>query len=122
MFNNVNSHCYSTHISHLDFQVVIEAVDDGTPQQVSQTTLIISVIRNPSSPQFQASSYEETIGEYDAIGSLVVKVQALDEDGSHVRIFLLLTCCQLAISPVWSFTVMKETIGQSCEIFVSTLL
>ena len=64
-------------------QVMIAAVDQGTPSLRSEKTftLTVNVERNENTPEFtQNGIYEETIDETIREGSDVVKVEVEDED------------------------------------------
>ena len=59
----------------------VTAYDSLSPSKVATSTVIITVIRNPSPPQFTLPSYEVTIPETYSLGQTVVNVTAIDPDG-----------------------------------------
>lgn len=63
-----------------NFQLIINAVDDGDPTRVITSTVTISINRNMSPAAFQSSSYIATINDYDPPGTYILTVNATDPD------------------------------------------
>lgn len=60
----------------------VTAIDNLRPNQVATATVVISIIRNPNSPQFTLPSYTNTISESTNVGTVVLNVTATDRDVS----------------------------------------
>lgn len=68
----------------------VTAIDNLRPNQVATSTVVISIIRNPNTPQFTLPSYTNTISESTNVGTVVLNVTATDRDFS-VSIFGLVS-------------------------------
>ena len=56
-------------------------MDTFYPNNIGRANVFITVIRNPSSPQFVRASYVENVPEYQTPGTLLLTVSATDPDG-----------------------------------------
>ena len=62
----------------------MEAIDTFYPNNVAVANVIITVIRNPSGPQFVRASYVQNVAEYERAGAQLLTVSANDLDGVGV--------------------------------------
>ena len=66
------------------FQLRVKAYDLFYPLNAGFTTVLVTVIRNPSGPVFTKQNYVEIKSEYTAVGSLITTVTATDSDGVRI--------------------------------------
>ena len=62
-------------------QLRLEAVDTFYPSNIGSSNVFITVIRNPSSPQYVRASYVQNVPEYQTPGTQLLVVSATDPDG-----------------------------------------
>ena len=62
-------------------QLRLEAVDTFYPSNIGSSNVYITVIRNPSSPQYVRASYVQNVPEYQTPGTQLLVVSATDPDG-----------------------------------------
>ena len=65
----------------LFLQLRLEAVDTFYPSNIGSSNVFITVIRNPSSPQYVRASYVQNVPEYQTPGTQLLVVSATDPDG-----------------------------------------
>ncbi|KAL8559117.1 hypothetical protein ACOMHN_046165 [Nucella lapillus] len=70
-----------TQDSLITYNLRVEAFDTFYPNNIASANVSITVIRNPSSPQFQRTSYVQNVAEYEPAGSQLLVVSAVDLDG-----------------------------------------
>ena len=69
------------------------AYDSVIPDNQATTDVTITVIRNPAAPVFSPSAdYNRNVNENATIGSLMVDVNATDQDG---------VCTAVVVSVLW---------------------
>ena len=71
-------------------QLRLQAVDTFYPNNIGVANVYVTVIRNPSNPQFLRASYVQNVPEYQTPGTQLLSVSATDPDGvshplSHLR-------------------------------------
>ena len=66
------------------FQLILSAVDGGTPQLSASisATVIVSVLRNQNPPQFFNTPYSRSIQGNQATGVSIIAVTASDADAN----------------------------------------
>ena len=65
----------------------MKAYDTAYPDQTDTATVAISVSRNEFAPEFLQSPYRVTINETLALGTCILTVSAVDQDGVGVPLF-----------------------------------
>ncbi|XP_036359005.1 uncharacterized protein LOC115211772 [Octopus sinensis] len=66
----------------------VEAYDSQEPSIVGETTVYITIQKNPNGPYFLANSYTVTILSHSPVGSMVVNTTAIDNDGDVLTYYL----------------------------------
>lgn len=67
-----------------EYQLTVLVHDSGQPSRSASTTITVSVLDlNDNSPTFSASSFNAEVPEDAPVGSLVLKLTALDPDYGH---------------------------------------
>lgn len=72
------------------FQLTIQACDTGSPVRCANTSIIITVDRTGTPPEFQQTPYTEIIEENHAVGAFIFQVTASDND-QLVRLIMFYT-------------------------------
>ena len=67
------------------YNLIVTAYDSLSPSKVATATVVITVIRNPSTPVFGLTAYQTTVSEYLGLGSIIFNITATDPDGDTVR-------------------------------------
>ena len=62
------------------FQLLVSVYDSGAPGREDQTTLVININRNLNTPRFNQTNYQDTVYDYEPVGSSVLTVYATDSD------------------------------------------
>ncbi|XP_076458561.1 protocadherin Fat 4-like [Babylonia areolata] len=70
-----------TQDSLITYTLRLEAIDTFYPNNVAVANVFITVIRNPSGPQFVQAGYVENVAEYEPAGAQLLVVTAVDQDG-----------------------------------------
>ena len=70
-------------------EIIVEAVDSGSPSQSVNTYVTIVINENPHSPSFQSKLYNVNMTEHQPVDSLLTTVKATDMDSDRVRITAL---------------------------------
>lgn len=66
------------------YKMGVIAQDKGIPEKQDNIMVTVNVRRNPNPPKFNESSYEAWINENKPIGTSVITVAAVDEDGDPI--------------------------------------
>ncbi|KAL3878035.1 hypothetical protein ACJMK2_035671, partial [Sinanodonta woodiana] len=67
--------------SNTQYQLFVEAYDNGIPSLTDMDVVTITVNRNLQSPAFNPTTYSQTIDETQVLGETIVRVNATDPDG-----------------------------------------
>ena len=67
------------------YNLIVAAYDSLSPAKVATATVVITVIRNPSTPVFGLTAYQTTVNEYLGLGTEIFNITATDPDGDTVR-------------------------------------
>lgn len=67
-------------------QVRVSAYDSAYPDQQSNATLPVTVLRSIHAPVFDTSQYQLTVAENTPLGTSIIQLTATDSD--NVRIFI----------------------------------
>ena len=67
------------------YNLIVTARDSLSPAKVATATVLITVIRNPSTPVFGLTAYQTTVSEYLSLGTVIFNISATDPDGDTVR-------------------------------------
>ena len=70
----------------LQFQLVVQAYDNGNPPLYDTEVVTITVERNTQPPVFNPAVYQVTILETQSLGSTILTVTATDPDALFVRV------------------------------------
>ncbi|KAH3873285.1 hypothetical protein DPMN_036517 [Dreissena polymorpha] len=65
----------------VSFQFRVRVYDDADTTRFDDSNVTVSVIQNPSGPNFLNDPYSVTISDNHALGSIVVNTTAVDLDG-----------------------------------------
>lgn len=77
--------------SSTSYFVIVKAFDTAYPNQLATATATISVTRNTNEPIFSEAVYRRTVHETAVTGTVVVRVEALDQDGVNIVCFRVTT-------------------------------
>ena len=67
------------------YNLIVTAYDSLSPLKVATATVLITVIRNPSTPVFALTAYQTIIPEFTSLGTQIFNISATDPDGDIVR-------------------------------------
>ncbi|KAK7482291.1 hypothetical protein BaRGS_00026419 [Batillaria attramentaria] len=70
------------------YTLVVECYDSQNPDLTTQTTVVITVDRNPNCPRFISNSYSMGINENYLPQTFVLQVNATDDDGDIVSYYI----------------------------------
>lgn len=72
--------------------MVVRASDQRVPEKIAQASVIIGIIRNQFSPQFQLLPYRAAVSENLEVGRSIISVSAVDLDAVSVQAVLVHQC------------------------------
>ncbi|WAQ95445.1 FAT4-like protein [Mya arenaria] len=82
------------------FTLLITAYDSGAPLARVQETVTITVNRNLNTPIFESQNYEETVYDFEPIGSSVVVVRATDADTTSPENLIMYDIASTSVNTV----------------------